>query len=170
MSTGLFGSPPRLSIPDRLNRLERAMVVQAVQTSVQSIPTGAMTKLVWDDVDFDPEDFFDLSNNRFLPRLAGAAAAPGYWEIGGNVALSAMGDQKTIQLAIYKNGALWKEIARATTSCALSATVGANGACLVYLDGVSDYVEWYVQQSQGAARNTLATNGDYTYAWARRAR
>jgi hypothetical protein len=87
----------------------------------------------------------------FLPNVAG------YYQV--NAAWYAATSANAINSAIYKNGAVYQQTAAAATSG--GQVLGIN--CLVYLNGSSDYIGYYVTQGQGSSYTTIASRPDLYY-------
>jgi len=110
-------------------------------TSAQTITTGTWTKVLFDAKDFDTATAYSTSTSRFTPQVAG------YYQVSGclNMSPAAAG---TCLTAVYKNGSIWK----LGVSIPLNATIYIclNVTSLVYLNGSTDYIEIYVQQTSGS--------------------
>jgi len=87
----------------------------------------------------------------FLPNVAG------YYQV--SAAWYAATSTGNIGSAIYKNGAGYQ--LTVTQFYSGGNVLGVN--CLVYLNGTSDYIGYYVFQSQGSSYNTLASRPDLYY-------
>ena len=110
-------------------------------TSAQTITTGTWTKVLFDVKDFDTATAYSTSTSRFTPQVSG------YYQVSGclNMSPAAAG---TCLTAVYKNGSIWK----LGISMPLNATIYicVNLTSLVYLNGSTDYIEIYVQQTSGS--------------------
>jgi len=105
----------------------------------QTISNATTTKVALQARTFDTALAFDITTNyRFQPLVAG------YYQLNGQVQYT---NAVTTYNAVlfYKNGS---EVARSTLGGSAT-TYGANGSCLVYLNGSTDYMEMYVQQNSG---------------------
>jgi hypothetical protein len=109
------------------------------QDATQAIIKDAPTKIIYDTVEFDATEAFDMANSRFQPAVAG------YYEINCGCGINA-GSVSTYT-SIYKNSA---EYRRSTT------TDGANArlSTLVHLNGTTDFVEGWVVCSGNFATMT----------------
>ena len=105
----------------------------------QTISNATVTKVALQARTFDTASAFDITTNyRFQPLVAG------YYQLNGQVQYT--GTVITYNVLIfYKNGS---EVARGALGGGTT-TYGANGSCLVYLNGSTDYMEMYVQQNSG---------------------
>ena len=119
----------------------------AYQSSAQTLSSATFTKIQLQAEEFDTENCFDNTTNyRFTPTVAG------YYMISGAFAISAFVTQ--IQLAIYKNGGIFKE------GCNLTGAGNTSMSALIYLNGTTDYVELYAWISGAQA---TASGYQYTY-------
>ena len=116
------------------------------------ILTGADTKVTFGTEDWDVGSLFDTTNSRWVPPAGKVRLSAG---VNASTTLTA---SSSFALAIWKNGALWKQttgIASSGGGCVLNFTVldSANG---------TDYYEVYVNgatvssyQISGSAINTF---------------
>ena len=111
----------------------------AYGSSVTSLSNTVYTKISFDAEEFDTNNNF--ASNRFTPTVAG------YYQVSGLVGCGGTGEKG---IAIYKNGARFKDGADATTI--YTAPVSA----LIYCNGSTDYVEIYFYQATGGTVNTYA--------------
>lgn len=124
----------------------------AYSGSAQSISSGTFTKIQCNTEEFDTNSNYDNATNyRFTPTVAG------YYQVSG-----AFNPQVTGGLliaAIYKNGTRFKDFS------AFAASSGGglvNGTALIYLNGSTDYVEFYGYQASGSSASiTTSANGTY---------
>lgn len=115
-------------------------------SGAQSISNLTWTKLSFQTEEWDTANCFDnVTNFRFTPNIAG------YYQVNGGVQWSGVTFTGENGIQFYKNGTGWK-----TTQDLNSAAYGISGSCLVYLNGSTDYVEMYVIQGSGGAKNTYA--------------
>lgn len=109
--------------------------------------TQTLTDSVYNKILFQTEEFDTNSNfasSRFTPTV------PGYYQVNGQVLLN-LSAVTTAQIATYKNGSVWKEGTRMLLSGNSNALFVS---ALVYLNGLTDYVEIYVAPS-GSSPNIL---------------
>lgn len=129
---------------------------RAYVASVQSINSGATTKIQFNGESFDTNGDFDSTTNyRFQPKVAG------YYQINLAVGFSAMGVGEII-LQINKNGSVYQfgsDVVGTTTYIASMST-------LIYMNGSTDYVEGYVYQASGLARSLAAAQTQCTFSGA----
>jgi hypothetical protein len=107
--------------------------------TITSIASGVTTKITLDVEDFDTNSNF--SSSRFTPTVAG------YYFIKGAVATN--GAASNLAAIIYKNGLV------VTYGPEFSAgSFRSHVSDVIYLNGVSDYVELYGYHLAGSNRNT----------------
>lgn len=106
----------------------------AYQSSAQSaLGASTWTKISLQTEEFDTDNCFDSATNyRFTPNVAG------YYKVTG--ALQMNGTTSVLIAGIYKNGSSYKEGPYFQSSFASPRT---SVDCLVYLNGSTDYVEFY---------------------------
>lgn len=106
----------------------------AYRTTTQTISTTSFTKIQFNVEAFDTANCYDSTTNyRFTPNVAG------YYQVGGCLYLAGTNLQNAC-MVIYKNGSQY------TYSSYTSAT-SAERICpvsqVVYLNGTTDYIEFY---------------------------
>jgi hypothetical protein len=83
---------------------------------------------------FDTQGWFDTSNNRYIPQIAG------YYQFRGLLAIT--GTTQSLQIAaIYKNGSRFGT--SSVSRIAISSTMSLSVTELIYMNGSTDYVELY---------------------------
>jgi hypothetical protein len=124
----------------------------AYANNAQSIANGTFTKLQVDTELFDTASCFDSTTNyRFTPNVAG------YYQV--TAAWYAATSSGSVYSTIYKNGSAYQSTGN--TFVALGQILGVNS--LVYLNGSTDYIEFYVFQSQGTSYTTIGARPDLYY-------
>lgn len=104
--------------------------------AAQSISAATWTKCQLPSEDFDTANCFDSTTNyRFTPNIAG------YYQV--NVNLEFNNAAATHYVSVYKNGSAYKGM---TLTGGTGGTTGTM-ACLIYLNGSTDYIELYGQSS-----------------------
>ena len=122
------------------------VAVSVTQSTLQTVPNGAWTKVQLQNRAFDTDNAFDAATNyRFQPTIAG------YYQINGNVQVQTTA--VPCGLDIYKNGSSTGYVIGGFQSGVLYAT--ATISRLVYLNGSTDYVELYCFQSSGGAVSSV---------------
>ena len=124
LGTGVAGNGPAFS---------------AYQSASQTPAANVFTKLTINTEEFDTANCYDSSTNyRFTPNVAG------YYQVSGCFNLSGA---SVVVAAIFKNGSAYKWGGNST-----GATLyGSSVSCLVYLNGSTDYVEFYAYTNNGVS-------------------
>ena len=124
-------------------------------SSSQSISSGSFTKITFDTEEWDTGGGFDTSNNRFVVP----ANQAGKYVITAGIYIDGLDDGEYDELFIYKNGSSinW---GRQNSNSPRTDAHGAFTTTATLNLAVSDYVEIYVYQNEGAARNADA---NYTF-------
>lgn len=124
----------QFQLADTIN-LQTTPTFKAYQNATVSVSTGTPTKLPLNTQLWDTNNNYDhVTNYRFT------ATVPGYYQVNGCANYFTPGTNGFV--SIYKNGA---EESRGAASDGLS----ANVSDVVYLNGISDYIELYLYQSSG---------------------
>jgi hypothetical protein len=130
----------------------------AYTVTAQSISNSTFTKVQFNVETFDTNSNYDPTTNyRFTPTVAG------YYQINGNVSL---GGATTgyVQVAIYKNTG---QIANGSGISNNNQVGGmAMAACVTFLNGSTDYVEFYAWQNTGGALALQTGVGQNTFSGA----
>jgi hypothetical protein len=119
----------------------------AYKSSSQTLSAATTTKITLQTEEFDTANCFDNSTNfRFTPTVAG------YYQVSANFAINTVASN--LQAFIFKNGSQFKVSTNPSTggACGLSA--------LVFLNGSTDYIEFYAFSTAG---NGVSTGADQTY-------
>lgn len=125
-----------------------------LNSASQTLTNSTWTKITLNAEEYDVGSYFDSTTNyRFTPLVAG------YYQINGRVEMDSLPAAGGVTLAIYKNGSIHKRGNRLTNSS------GANPLdpvvhSIVYLNGSTDYVEFYINQVSGGSLNI--DGGDVT--------
>lgn len=115
--------------------------------NAQTVSNTTWTKVVLQNEEFDTNSNFDSGTNyRFTPTVAG------YYQITGSVYYGTTTGGTTV--SIYKNGSEFKRGSQ-------NAGVSGGGSqsyvsALIYFNGSTDYVEFYLYQNSGGS---VTTNG-----------
>jgi len=143
LATGVAGNGPAFS---------------ATTLTGQSLPNGTFTKIQFNVETFDTNSNYDPTTNyRFTPTVAG------YYQINGNIAFvgSASG---YVQVGIYKNGGIFIQGSMGTNNTAIGGQ--ANASAVIFLNGSTDYVEFYGWQGSGGALALNPGTGQNTFSGA----
>ena len=135
-----------------------APAFRANTVTAQTITTNTFTKVAYNVEEFDTNSNYDpITNYRFTPTVAG------YYQINANVCMDG-GSVGYVRCSIYKNGGPY-----ASGSCAPNnGTVGGmvSASTVIYCNGSTDYIEFYVWQSQGSSINLQTLTGFNTFSGA----
>ena len=111
----------------------------------------AYVKLHMTTVEWNIGSYFDLTNSRFTPKVAGN------YLVSANVCFKDVPDTKFVELMIYKNGIIYRD---ASTTCgAPTGWIDLSLPVIVPMNGSTDYVEVYVRCGQAS----IVINGDKAY-------
>ena len=118
----------------------------AYSGSAQTLSASTTTKIQINTKEFDTNTNFNTSNYRFTPTVAG------YYQVSANFAINTVASN--LQAFIFKNGSQFKASTNPSNggACGLSA--------LIYLNGSTDYVEFY---GFSTLSNGVSTGADQTY-------
>jgi hypothetical protein len=109
-----------------------APAFSAYRSTNQAITANTNTKIVCDIEEFDTNNNF--ASGTFTPTVAG------YYQVSAAIAASAV---TNIEVTIRKNGSGYKILSSSFTSNIAS----GGGSCLVYCNGTTDYIDFYVSFS-----------------------
>jgi hypothetical protein len=120
----------------------------AYQSSAQTLSGSTWTKLQLQTEEWDTANAFDSTTNyRFQPQVAG------YYQFNGGVQVAT--SQTNVLIAAYKNGGQAK-----TMQYSYNGQSGTYGSTVLYLNGSTDVVEFYVYLTIG---QNLATGSAVTF-------
>ena len=107
-----------------------------INTGSQSLTNNTFNKVLCQGEKFDTNGNYDNATNyRFQPTV------PGYYQIDAAAALS--GSLTQGLATIYKNGTEFKRGSVSTVTSAVT-YMGVNVSALVFMNGSTDYLEFYV--------------------------
>jgi hypothetical protein len=130
----------------------------ANRVTTQSFSNSTFTKVQYDVKRFDTNSNYDNSTNyRFTPTVAG------YYQINGNVSFvgASVG---YVQVAIYKNGSQHVSGSGIPNNTQIGGM--ATASSVIYLNGTTDYVEFYAWQNSGGALGLQTAAGNNTFSGA----
>lgn len=136
---------------------EAASACRTYKNATQSIADSTLVALTWPVEAFDTDIYHSTSSNqsRFVAPLAGK------YVVGCTVEWDANTSGKR-ELYVVVNGTTTTKIAGALDA----ASAGLVQNCTTALDlAATDYVEFYVRQDSGGARNVGATTQQVSTAW-----
>lgn len=122
-----------------------ARVVAFRNTSAQSIPTAAYTKIQFNAVQEDSESLFNTTTNQFV------APWDGFYSVTVNLNWQAATASRLYQAAIYKNGAIYA-YAQVVGPLIVANEVTASVNKLVFLQK-NDTIEGYAYHNEGLSAN-----------------
>jgi len=131
----------------------------AYPSAAQTLTTGTYTIINANTELFDTASCYNNTGSTvgsipaysFLPNVAG------YYQVNAGWYSTTSAGQ--IVSSIYKNGAVYQ--LTASTFGSSGAVLGVN--CLIYLNGSTDYIGFYAQQTQGSSYTTLASSPSLYY-------
>jgi len=135
IATGVAGKGPAFS---------------AYASASQTVTANTSTKLSANTEEFDTASCYDNSTYRFTPNVAG------YYQVNGMVNPTSTTSVTRSYSFIYKNGALFKTGMDISSSTAGRTTISA----LIYLNGTTDYVEFYFLLNGVGTLSTSVTNAE----------
>lgn len=117
-----------------------------------SVAANTWTKQLFNSEEFDSSNCF--ASSRFTPNVAG------YYLFNAQAVWAQATSGQAI-MSIWKNGT----DGRRGSSMPLNSTISVytNVSSLIYMNGTTDYVEVYVQQTSGGAININGGNSAYGY-------
>lgn len=107
-------------------------VMSVVQSGNTTLTAYVDTLLIFNTKEIDTDVCYDTTNKRFVPTVAG------YYKIDAAGRYRATSGVPDFRMSCYKNGAVYKEGSAVITA---SGDIGAVVSCLVYLNGLTDYVD-----------------------------
>jgi hypothetical protein len=124
--------------------------------SNQTVGSSTYTKVTLNAEEFDTASCFDSTTNyRFTPNVAG------YYFISAESWVNSPGtNPSSITNCLYKNGSIYKQ---ADEYGAANVNGGVTVSSLVYLNGSTDYVEFYIYATGGISSNYTFAGVTYTY-------
>ena len=132
IATGVAGTGPAFS---------------AYQSSAQTITASSFTKLTLNAKNFDTANAFDSTTNyRFQPQVAG------YYQINGACQSGTVITASQVILLAYKNGTNYATL---SSSVSVSGYPCPAGSSVVYLNGSTDYLEFYFYQNSAGSITTV---------------
>jgi hypothetical protein len=138
---------PQLNVP----------AFRAYLSSDQSITSGVSTKVninsVSGNIGFDTNSWFDTTNKRYVPQIAG------YYQITGTIRVTGSSITRVIAL-LFKNGVQYEQGMAVNPSSTTSAQHFMVSS-IVYLNGTTDYVELWGTVIATSPAFDIATASEY---------
>jgi hypothetical protein len=116
--------------------------------TTQTVTSGANTKINFDTLEYDSGGYYDTTNKRYLPKVAGK-----YW-VTCSVSFTTIATADFFSAQIFKNGAAYSLAFQFTTPGNAGQTYNISKSALVPLNGTTDFVECF-----GATTGTVVNNG-----------
>jgi|TARA_Y100000114_G_C11668708_1_gene282686 hypothetical protein len=112
--------------------------VQATDTDL-SASGGSVTKITWETVSLDTGGYWDTTNHRYTPSVAG------FYLFGGTLRMNASSIVQLVNIIYYKNGA--EHIRKQLQFDADRINNGSYAAAtsMIELNGSGDYVEMFLE-------------------------
>ena len=124
----------------------------AYQNASTTVNSSTNTKIALQVEEFDTANAFDSTTNyRFTPQVAG------YYQVSAGIQFNGTTITRVFA-GIYKNGS----IAQYFFDINVATVYRASGSCLIYMNGTTDYLEWYGQMN-GTGTLQFETNQYGTY-------
>jgi hypothetical protein len=131
---------------------------RANTVTAQTFTTSTFTKVAYNVEEFDTNSNYDPTTNyRFTPTVAG------YYQINANVSMGG-GSVGYVQCSIYKNGGAYAGGSGIPNNGNVGGMVSAS--TVIYCNGSTDYIEFYVWQNQGSSLNLQTSPGFNTFSGA----
>jgi hypothetical protein len=116
----------------------------------QSIPNNTATKVGFNVELFDQMNAYNIVTYRWTPLI------PGNGQISANILFAdALPVGSVFKIAVYKNGAVYKQTADVSGANVAGNSIGIS--CAVQIESSTDYFEIFAFQNSGAARNIDGT-------------
>ena len=123
----------------------------------QDIPATTVTLLQWGSVELDTGSYWDSTNHRYTPQVAG------WYEVG--LILRLKYDSPPvgqIQLLVYKNGASYQSVVYQLSTDYFTNGSRPFGKAMVQMNGSSDYIDTRVYSDEaGTAHDNTAHNSRF---------
>ncbi len=107
------------------------------------------TKVPYTGVNWNPNNGFNTSNNRFIPDV------PGWYLVAMTGAQSGSIASDNCQTVLRKNGSVHTTVGLSNASSAIFLVCSHSGSQLVYLNGAGDYIEGYLYRGQASGTATM---------------
>ena len=110
---------------------------EVYKTDTQSPSDNVLTKVTYNTVRYDTDSFWDATNNRFLPTIAGK------YYVYSCLAVNSSGSNNVSSggLYFYKNGSVYNRVTYGANTGTAMGGLNFFDAQIVEMNGTSDYVE-----------------------------
>lgn len=123
----------------------------------QSVTTSTMTKIQMNAEAFDTANNFDVAAYKFTPNV------PGYYQVSFQ-AIFGGSNLTNVQAFIFKNGSNISTPYVYAPSISSLTNYSMTQSKLIYMNGTTDYLEFYVYVSGGSPAIVGDGSNSYTYA------
>lgn len=125
----------------------------AYQNASQSVSSSTQTKIQFQAEDFDTANCFDSTTNyRFTPNVAG------YYQINLTCRFASANASYEVFVVIKKNGNEWLRGGNSSGQQPSGGFQQCSASAIIYCNGSTDYIEGFLFQSSGSAKNIDATD------------
>lgn len=133
----------------------------AYRNATQTLTNGVATKAQLNTETFDTNNNFDSTTNyRFTPTVAG------YYQINGGVLIEYSSSNGSIAYcSIYKNGSEYNRGPMYYAAVGGQNAQGSTVSAVVYFNGSTDYVEFYVRGDSQAGAGTITTTSGSVFCY-----
>jgi hypothetical protein len=116
------------------------------------IAQSTWTKVTFPLKDFDTNNNFDTTNNRFIPTIAG------YYQINMTALFVSGSAASDFYLQAYKNGSATSPVRYINFNSLSTPTCHLTFSFLIYMNGTTDYLEAWIY-TNAASSNTINNGG-----------
>ena len=127
------GGTTALTINNNGFVIPKAVAFSVYKSGNQSMSSGTWTEVTWDTEEFDTAGFFNTSNSRFEPQIAG------YYQINFSINQST-GTGNAILARLMKNGSTYRFGSYHYHSSSEIDDYQQWASMMVYMNGSSDYL------------------------------
>jgi hypothetical protein len=140
----------------KLDAMPRGLFSAYRATDQLNIADATNVKVQFGTEEYDVDGWFDPTNHRYTPQLAGK-----YWLNGAVRVLGTAGGAR-LALMVFKNGAFYRYMSHQHTSGSAQ-PMNIPGGCQVDANGSTDYFELYIFHSFGASTADIEGGLEATY-------
>lgn len=131
----------------------RVVAAKATLSGSQTVSSSAITKVTFNQTDFNTDGAFDTTNNRFIVKT------PGIYDVAGSLRLAGVNTSEFFSIYIFKNGSNVYRMDEYTDTTSVFLEGGSSFSAVA-----GDYFEIHVQSSgdasyivEASASSTVAT-------------
>ena len=123
----------------------------AYKNPVQYLTSGTVTKITYEEEDFDTDNCF--ASSAFTPTTAG------YYQLNVNLYAFANSSITSLDIRLYKNGSIYLLLQQIRSPSGIAGDLTGSGSALVYSNG-TDYWEIYARVT---GTTTIQASANRTY-------